>query len=93
MKKLIPKTTTLNEVTLDSVWTKWYTTIYEASYDTSNYSQFYKSYKFVSRRCNAGKEFEEWLWGKGATVRQCDGHMELEFSNEQDALMFTLEFV
>lgn len=71
---------------LEKVWREW-----NKRNTRSNY--YITSFKSVSRSSSTVIRFENWLWERGAQVKQENHRRYIEFVDEEKAVMFGLEFL
>ena len=69
---------------LNNVWKQWL----DANLDHS--SQLNHNYSRVARRIPVAQKFEDWLWVQGASIIRDNRKCYLQFTNEEDAIIFKL---
>lgn len=76
--------TLLSDKILDKAWKEW-NEIRKSNYYDMPYSR-------VARRAYMAQLFENWLFTEGATVQRINKKCYLQFSNEEDAVIFRLKY-
>ena len=76
---------TLPETLLDKIWVEWHIrTFTDILYHTR--------YNRVSRRGYNAQKFENWLFAQGAIVQRINKRCYLQFTDEEEALVFRLRY-
>ena len=83
------KATYLESDVLDRVWWRWLETAGPTQYEMSYLKV---SYNRVPRRINKVQRFEQWLFMQGGEVRQISGKRYVQFTDEQEAMLFALKW-
>lgn len=77
--------TQVSETLLDRLWCN-----YAEQHSTDPY--YNKKYKNVSRRELMARQFEEWLFKEGGTIRRKNKSCSIEFANSEQAMLFKLKY-
>ena len=76
--------TRLPDTMLNRLWQSW---------NTFRKYEFYNNdYARVSRRSSIAQEFENWIFAQGGVVQRANKKCYIEFSDEQDAIIFRLKY-
>lgn len=76
---------TLPVSVLSRVWIRW-NEVHPTGYT------YYTDYARVSRRSSTALRFEEWLLKEGAIVQRINKKCYLQFTDEEEALVFRLRY-
>lgn len=75
--------TRLPDTLLNRLWQSW------CIHTNMQYCQ--KDYASVSRRSGTAQAFENWIFTQGGVVQRANKKCYIEFSDEQDAIIFRLK--
>ena len=76
----------LPDALLDKLWAQWHMfNGHSNPYFTTNYAR-------VSRRSGDAQQFENWIFAQGGVVQRINKKCYIQFSDEEEALVFRLKY-